>query len=133
LLALLAPSLFGAVTIVNGTYSSINTAARQYRVYYPTGASLSAKLPVVVFIHGGGWYEGGLSDATITPSACNNTDTIACALAETGYVVYSIDYTLVSNFGGADLVITGPNTVTSNSTPFTSADLGAALLVLQTN
>jgi acetyl esterase/lipase len=133
LLALLAPALFAQVAVVNGTYSNINSAARQYRVYYPAGTAVSAKLPVVVFIHGGGWYEGGLSDGTITPSACNNTDTIACRLAENGYVVYSIDYTLVSSFGGADLVITGTNTVSSNSTPFTAADVGSALLVLQTN
>jgi acetyl esterase/lipase len=133
LLAFLAPALFGQVTIQNGTYSSINSSARQYRVYYPSSAGMSAKLPVVVFIHGGGWYEGGLSDGPITPSACNSNATIACALAENGYVVYSIDYTLVSTFGGADLAITGSNIVSSNSTPFTAADVGSALLVLQTN
>jgi hypothetical protein len=132
LLAFFALSLCGQVTIENGTYSDIN-ASRTYRVYYPTGTAVSAKLPVVVIIHGGGWVGGDLNDSAITPAVCTNTMTVACWLAENGYVVYSIDYTLVSYVTGADLTITGTNTVSSASVPFTSADVDSALIVLDDN
>jgi acetyl esterase/lipase len=134
LLAFFAVSGFGQVTIQNLSYSDINSAVRQYRVYYPSTASISDKLPIVVYIHGGGWWKGGLEDESITPGACNNTLTVACWLAENGYVVYSIEYTLVTTtIDATDLVISSSNTVTSASHTFVSADIGSALLVLQSN
>jgi hypothetical protein len=133
LLALLAPPLFGAVTIVNGTYSDINPTSRQYRVYYSTGTPVSTKLPVVVFIHGGGWWKGDLGDDSMTPTVCDNTLTVGCWLAENGYVVWSINYTLVSAIQSGDLIISSANTVKSSAYPFTAADVGSALVVVQSN
>src|SRR5215831_4527679 len=76
-------------------YSSINSNIRTFRLFYPSGTPVTATLPIVVMIHGGGWSAGGYATASITPSACNSDQTIACWLADHGYVVFAIDYTLV--------------------------------------
>lgn len=55
-------------------------------VYLPADAAADAKLPVVLFIHGGGWAKGDKAE----PRALN----IASTLVAEGYVVASINYAL---------------------------------------
>jgi acetyl esterase/lipase len=114
-LFLIAVSGLSQVTVVDGiTYSNTNSNVRQFRMFYPAGTPVNAALPIVVWIHGGGWSKGSRGDGTITPKACNGDQTIACWLADHGYVVFSIDYTLVSKtVSGSNLTISAPNTVTS--------------------
>ncbi len=99
-------------------------------MYYPAGAKVSDRLPIVVWIHGGGWYLGSRGDSAITPPACNGDQTIACWLADNGSVVFSIDYTLVNlTAAGADLRVTGARTVTTVRHSFSDRDIGSALIV----
>jgi acetyl esterase/lipase len=131
----LALFLFGgpvsAVTVVDGvSYSSVNPTIRVYRAFYPEGVSQNAKLPIVVFVHGGGWYKGSREDESITPSSCTGDQTIACWLADHGYVVYDIDYTLVVTVAtAADLTLVGPNQVSSASYSFKRSDIGNNLVI----
>ncbi len=119
------------VTVVDGlSYSSVSPL-RLFRVFYPAGTQNSAALPIVVWIHGGGWSVGGRGDAKTTPLVCNGDATIACWLADHGYVVYSIDYTLVDKIAAAaDLTISAPSIVTAASHTFTASDVGATLTIL---
>ncbi len=132
---LLASQLYGgSVTIINGVYSNVNSAVRKYRVYYPAGTKKTQALPVVVYIHGGGWALGDLNDKTITPGTCSDDATIACWLADHGYVVFSIDYTLIKiSEHGNDLAVTGASLVSAESHSFTSADIGSAILIQEGN
>lgn len=57
----------------------------QLDVYYPQGTKKSAKLPVIIDIHGGGWMYG---DKDLNEYYC-------LALAEQGYVVFNMSYRLV--------------------------------------
>jgi acetyl esterase/lipase len=134
-LLLAALPLLSQVTVVSAlSYSSINSNVRQFRMYYPTGTPVTATLPIVAIIHGGGWYKGGYSMASLTPTTCKSDQTIACWLADHGYVVFSIDYTLVSKTAsGSDLMVSGTNTVTAGSYVFQPADVGSRLLVISTS
>ncbi len=128
-------SAHAAVTVVDGTrYSNINPNVRLFRMYYPTGTTNADRLPIVVWIHGGGWYTGSRGDNSITPSFCSGDQTIACWLADNGYVVFSIDYTLVNRTAaGASLRVIGALTVKDDHYSFTASDIGSALYVLPSN
>ncbi len=131
-LYLLCSTALASVTVVDGvSYSAVNSSLRLYRVYYPTGTKNTDRLPIVVWIHGGSWYEGGRADGGTTPASCGNDNTIACWLGDHGYVVYSIDYTLVKKIVAAtDLKIGTPNTtVSATSHAFTASDIGAAVVL----
>lgn len=54
-------------------------------IYYPKGTKKSAKLPVIVDIHGGGWFYG---DKELNKNYCLH-------LAQRGFVVFNISYRLV--------------------------------------
>ncbi len=54
-------------------------------VYYPQGTKKSAKLPVIIDIHGGGWYYG---DKELNKN-------YNLHLAQRGFVVFNISYRLV--------------------------------------
>lgn len=72
---------------------------------------------------------GGRGDSTVTPITCSGGQTIACWLADHGYVVYSIDYTLVTKTdSGFDLSVVGTNTVASASYSFKTSDIGSRLI-----
>ncbi len=134
-LLLAALPALSQVTVVSGlSYSSINSRVRQFRMFYPAGTSVTAALPIVVLIHGGGWSAGGYATASLTPSSCTSDATIACWLAGHGYVVFAIDYTLVITTASAsDLAVSGTNTVTSASYAFQPSDIGSRLLVITTS
>jgi acetyl esterase/lipase len=119
------------ITVEDGiSYSSINSATRLYRVFYATGTPKDSPLPIVVYVHGGGWYKGGRADSTITPDFCNDDQTIACWLADHGYVVYSIDYQLVTtDASGGDLKVVGPNQVSAASHWFTASDTDSEVVL----
>ena len=53
-------------------------------IYYPKNSQPSAQLPVIVWIHGGGWIAGNKSQIT----------NYAKILANNGYVVAVVEYTL---------------------------------------
>jgi dienelactone hydrolase len=134
LLLLATRPLLSQVTVTNGTYSGINSSVRAFRLFYPTGTPVTAKLPIVVYIHGGGWSGGGNDSPTITPSSCNSDQTIACWLADHGYIVLAIDYTLViTTASGSDLAVSATNTVTSASYTFKQSDVGSRLLEISTS
>ncbi|MBR7060922.1 MAG: alpha/beta hydrolase, partial [Eubacterium sp.] len=57
----------------------------QLDIYYPQKTKKSAKLPVIIDIHGGGWMYG---DKDLNEYYC-------LALAEKGYIVFNISYRLV--------------------------------------
>src|SRR5215472_14481253 len=120
------------VTVSDGlSYSNLNPA-RVFRMFYPAGTPNSATLPIVVYIHGGGWNGGGRNDSHVTPSVCNTDDTIACWLGDHGYVVFAIDYTLVNRIAsGADLTVVAWHTVSAASHSFTKSDVGATITVLE--
>jgi len=136
-LCLLIASLpaLAQITVVDGiSYSRINSNVRQFRVFYPAGTHVTDPLPIVVYIHGGGWAAGGRGDDSITPSACLDTNTVACWLASHNYVVFSIDYTLVATTAtGADLTITDEKTVSAASHAFTQSDVGSTLVLITTS
>jgi acetyl esterase/lipase len=135
LLAASLPAFSQQITILDGIrYSNINSNVRQFRAYYPTGTRVTDPLPIVVYIHGGGWMRGGRSDHTITPSVCNGTETIACWLASHNYVVFSIDYTLVTQHaGGADLTVSAWKTVSAASHVFRAGNVGSTLVIHTTS
>lgn len=54
-------------------------------VYYPKGTKSSAKLPVIIDIHGGGWFYG---DKELNKNYCLH-------LAQKGFVVFNLSYRLV--------------------------------------
>ena len=54
-------------------------------VYYPKGTKSSAKLPVIIDIHGGGWFYG---DKELNKNYCLH-------LAQRGFVVFNLSYRLV--------------------------------------
>ncbi len=134
-LLLTASPALSRVTVVSGLkYSSINSNLRQFRMFYPAGTPVTAALPIVVMIHGGGWSGGGYATASLTPSSCTSDATIACWLADHGYVVFAINYTLViTTASGSDLAVSGTNTVTSASYAFRQSDVGSRLLVITTS
>jgi hypothetical protein len=100
-------------------------------MFYPKGTQNSAALPIVVYIHGGGWNGGGRNDSHVTPIVCNTDDTFACWLGDHGYVVFAIDYTLVNKISAAaDLTVVSWHTVSAASHYFTASDVGATLEVL---
>ena len=126
------------ITVKDGLVydSQINSSIRKFRLYYKTAAgSTNPNLPIAVFIHGGGWMTGGRGQAQITPITCGDTSTVACYLANAGYAVYSIDYTLVKAVGGGrDLVVDPANDrkVSSASHNF-RPDTGNAIIVTNGN
>jgi acetyl esterase/lipase len=135
LLAASLPALSQQITVLDGIrYSNFNSNVRRFRAFYPTGTTVSDRLPIVVYIHGGGWALGGRGDNSITPSVCSGTETIACWLAAHNYVVFSIDYTLVAkNAAGADLTIAAWDTVSATSHVFTASDVGSTLVITSTS
>jgi acetyl esterase len=78
------------------------------RIYRPTSASADAKLPALVYAHGGGWVFGNL----------DSHDVLCAQLAiEAGIVVFHIDYRLApeARFPGAfDDVVAGLKWVAAN-------------------
>lgn len=61
-------------------------------VYYPKGTAKNAKLPVIVDIHGGGWFYG---DKELNKNYCLH-------LAQKGFVVFNISYRLCPEVTMAD-------------------------------
>ncbi len=99
-------------------------------MFYPSGAKPSDHLPIAVWIHGGEWRMGGRGDQALTPSFCGGQQTIACWLAAHNYVVFSIDYTLVTTTAqGTDLTIPAPKTVRSASHVFKTSDIGSTMTI----
>ena len=104
LLVVLASGLNAAtITIVDGTYDSfIRPGTRVFRVYFDSSHRINdPTMPIVVFIHGGGWAGGSYGSplgqpGTLAPGICTNNSTALCDLASRGYAVYSIDYTLTA-------------------------------------
>lgn len=78
------------------------------RIYRPAAAAPDAKLPALVFAHGGGWVFGNL----------DSHDVLCAQLAiEAGIVVFAIDYRLApeARFPGAfDDVVAGLKWVAAN-------------------
>lgn len=78
------------------------------RIYRPTSAAADAKLPCLVYAHGGGWVFGNL----------DSHDVLCAQLAlEAGIVVFAIDYRLApeARFPGAfDDVVAGLKWVAAN-------------------
>jgi len=78
------------------------------RIYRPTAAAADAKLPALVYAHGGGWVFGNL----------DSHDVLCAQLAlEAGIVVFAIDYRLApeARFPGAfDDVVAGLKWVAAN-------------------
>ncbi len=134
LLSVALPAL-SQVTVTDALqYSSINSSTRMFRMFYRTGTPVTSTMPIIVYFHGGGWFKGGYADSTITPAKCNSDQTIACWLADNGYVVFAINYTLVNIYASAsDLTVTGTNTVTSASHSFQPSDVGMRLLLVTTS
>jgi acetyl esterase/lipase len=60
--------------------------AEKLDVYLPANAKADAKLPVVIFIHGGGWAGGDKADT--------RSKNLARVLTDAGYVFVSINYQL---------------------------------------
>ncbi len=56
-------------------------------IYYPKGTKKNAKLPVIIDIHGGGWFYG---DKELNKNYCLH-------LAKKGFVVFNLSYRLVPN------------------------------------
>lgn len=88
------------------SYSEIKSGVRQFRMYYRTALCLRTGCPSgSIFMAEDGWL-GGHSDSGITPDLCSSDETIACWLANHGFVVFSIDYTLVVKTAfGIDLTL----------------------------
>jgi len=135
LLLLAAFPLLSQVTVVDDlSYSNIDSSIRHFRLFYRTGTPATATLPIVVMIHGGGWSGGGYDSSSFTPSSCTSDDTIACWLADHGYIVFAIDYTLVvTTASGSDLTVSATKTVTSASYTFKQSDVGSRLLIISTS
>lgn len=92
---LVAPGTSRAATMIASgvTYANVHSirggqVALKLDVY--VGAN-SARRPAIVMVHGGGWSCGSRR----TPSAANP----ARSIADSGYVVYSIDYRLAATTG----------------------------------
>jgi len=76
---------FSGLTYASWTASDGSTRNLQLELMVPSGAS--APVPVVVWIHGGGWFQGS---RTPIPSGVS-------ALCSRGYAVASIDYRLTAD------------------------------------
>ncbi len=66
--------------------------AEKMDVYLPPAGQFPRPLPVVIWIHGGGWVSGSKSAA--------REKNICGTLAENGYAAFSIDYVLGKGEGG---------------------------------
>ena len=64
------------------SYVTVDGEAQQARIYEPDGGAEGA--PVMMFIHGGGWYMGAAADV----------DNIVRSYATQGFYVISVDYRL---------------------------------------
>jgi len=95
------------VTVTNRTIPG-PSGAIAVRLYRPDSAAAEAKLPALVFAHGGGWVFGNL----------DSHDVLCAQLAiEAGIVVFAIDYRLAPEapFPGAfDDVVAGLKWVAAN-------------------
>jgi acetyl esterase/lipase len=93
------------INIVLGmTYDSeIRSDVRTFGLWYDSShSSTDPNLPIAVYIHGGGWSGGSAypplgQPGTLTSGVCNDTNTVVCYLANIGYAVYSINYTLAAS------------------------------------
>lgn len=97
-------------TTVNGpiTFSFAGTTQMvNYDLYYPKNYSATSN-PVVILIHGGGWFAGSRND--------NPFPSLAVALADNGFFVYNMDYTLNTPPQPISTDLANPNDVAS--TPF---------------
>ena len=72
-------------SVINVEYGKAGGQALYLDLYSPK-ARTDAKLPVIVIIHGGGWYQGDKSQ---------HAD-VACYLASCGYAVASINYRFIT-------------------------------------
>src|SRR4051812_25315597 len=80
-----SPLLAGEPQVHRGlAYAEPKNERQKLDVYAPTKGK---KLPVVVWIHGGGWRRGDRSDVHHKPKA----------FVEKGYVLVSISYRFVPN------------------------------------
>jgi acetyl esterase/lipase len=91
----LAPLGSGKTTL---TYCANGGVAETLDVYEPTPLP-SSPVPVVVYVHGGGWVEG---DSTITPGSL--VAQVASAIEAKGWVFVSIDYRLAPKFRWPDQI-----------------------------
>lgn len=73
------------VEVLDIPYVKNGADLQKLDVYYPNTTKKSAKLPVIVDIHGGGWFYG---DKELNKNYCLH-------LAQRGFVVFNISYRLV--------------------------------------
>lgn len=75
----------GLKEVNNIPYGDSYTRLKLLDVYYPEGTSADDRLPIVIDVHGGGWYYG---DKELNKNYC-------LAIAKRGYCVFNISYRLV--------------------------------------
>lgn len=86
--------------VLDLSYDSVNPTTRTFGLWYESSHGISdPTMPIVVFIHGGEWAGGaafgqlGRKGAFVS-GACPDVSNVVCYLANMGYAVYSINYTL---------------------------------------
>ena len=73
------------------TYKVVDQAPLQLDIYRPASSSAAGKMPVVIYLHGGSWYQGDKADIRDAYKG-----RMLDALLENGYAVVSVNYRLTS-------------------------------------
>jgi len=86
----------GVVALTDITYSRINGFRPLKLDIYRSAAPSTTPKPLVVWLHGGGWYTGDQRGGGIQTPAYRNWPAVLASLAGRGYVVASITYRFTS-------------------------------------
>ena len=89
-------SLYGKAIVSTHTYKSLDGIKLEFDYYKPEGAS--GKLPLIIYVHGGGFNSGTRNSQGI--------QYFAKRLVKRGYAVASISYRLTLKDAGAECEIT---------------------------
>ena len=78
--------------VLNIKYKSTKQEDLYLDIYYPSNNTANEKLPIVLYTHGGGWFNGSKENIVKSPVAAPFLE-----LVEQGFVVVSINYRLTRN------------------------------------
>lgn len=87
-----SPESTEGTTITEIDYTGAGTHAQTLDLYLPSGAGANGGVPLVLFVHGGGWATG--DKASSRPGANDTLAAFTEMMLDAGYAVASVNYRL---------------------------------------